>query len=239
MRQRKSTAPTPAPAPDGQREGDEARRRATKPVTYPPPGRLGEPEPRQPKMAISVIHRYTVSLIISRCDMLAVVVSFVPSRRTRRVPRADGVDYPTLADLRYRMRRFVRSREIMARAAGIAPQQYLALLQIKGLEGRGLATIGVLAERLQIHHHGVVQLVDRLVRRGMVKRHRDGPDRRRVIVMLRPPGEAVLRRLALSSLAELRSEGPALATSLTRLVRKSTSARAATRARGDRTLGKM
>ena len=136
--------------------------------------------------------------------------------------RSSPIDYATLADLRYRIRRFLRSREVAARAAGVEPQQYLALLQIKGLEQRGAATIGMLAERLQIHHHAAVQLIDRLARRNMVDRRRGGQDRRKVVVVLRPAGEAILRRLALYSLAELRTEGPALVTSLRQLVKTST-----------------
>lgn len=135
---------------------------------------------------------------------------------------ADRIDYPALADLRYQIRRFLRSREVAARAAHVAPQHYLVLLQVKGLEGRGPATIGVLAERLQITHHGVVQLIDRLAERDMVERRRGGPDRRQVVVAVRPAGEAVLRRLALHSLADLKTEGPALVASLRRLIREST-----------------
>src|ERR671931_280692 len=86
------------------------------------------------------------------------------------------LDYRALADLRYQIRRFLRVREVAARAAGVEPQQYLALLQIKGLEGHEVATMSVLAERLQIRHHAVVQLVDRLATAGMVERRRDGRD---------------------------------------------------------------
>jgi len=136
------------------------------------------------------------------------------------------VDYHALADLRYQVRRFLRVREIAARAAGVAPQQYLLLLQVKGLHGREPPTIRALAERLQTQHHAVVQLVDRLAAGGMVARKRDARDRREVLVELRPAGEAVLRRLARHSVAELRTEGQALASSLTRLVRKSTDGRA-------------
>src|SRR5439155_25924675 len=120
--------------------------------------------------------------------------------------------------LRYHIRRFLRRREEAARAAGIEPQQYLLLLQLKGVEDRGPITIGTLAERLQIRHHSAVELVDRLVERDMVARRRDGQDRREVSVALRPAGETVLRRLALYSMEELRTEGPELVRVLRRLM---------------------
>jgi len=135
------------------------------------------------------------------------------------------VDYRALAALRYLLRRFLRVREVAARAAGVEPQQYLALLQIKGLEGDEVATVSVLAERLQISHHAVVQLVDRLVEAGMVERRRHGGDRRAVVVGLRPRGEKVLKRLAAHSVAELTTEGPLLVASLNRLVMQSTRGR--------------
>src|SRR5881628_1615979 len=94
----------------------------------------------------------------------------MPDAATTDRHRSPAVDYHTLADFRYRLRRFLRARELAARTAGVAPQQYLVLLQIKGSYGREPPTIGVLAERLQKQHHGVVQLVDRLVERGMVAR---------------------------------------------------------------------
>ena len=137
-----------------------------------------------------------------------------PARR-RSIPR---VDYETLADLRYHVRRFLRVREDAARAAGVEPQQYVLLLQVKGFELRQPATIGALSERLQIRHHATVQLVDRLQQRGMVRRRRAETDRRGVIVKLTTRGESVLRKLALYSLAELRTGGPALASTLTRVI---------------------
>src|SRR5262249_23489681 len=119
---------------------------------------------------------------------------------------ANRLDYRALADLRSQIRRFLRIREVAAREAGVEPQQYLLLLQIKGLEGREVSTVGVLAERLQIRHHAAVQLVNRLVRRDMVERRRDGRDRREVMVNVRPAGERLLRRLASDSVGEQTTE---------------------------------
>lgn len=135
------------------------------------------------------------------------------------IARRSRVDYATLADLRYQLRRFLGQREEAARSVGVEPQQYALLLQLKGLEGRRSATIGALAERLQIRHHSAVELVDRLVARRMVDRRRNGHDGRAVEVALRPAGQAVLRRLALYSTAELKS-GPALVNVLKRLIRQ-------------------
>lgn len=132
--------------------------------------------------------------------------------------KGQRVDYATLATLRYQIRRFLRVRELAARAAGIEPQQYVVLLQLKGLEAGGPTTVGTLAERLQVRHHSAVELVDRLARRGMVVRRRDQRDRRGVVLRLTPRGKAVIRRLALQSLAELETEGPALVALLGRLI---------------------
>lgn len=109
-------------------------------------------------------------------------------------------------------------RETASRAAGLEPQQYLLLLQVKGLQGRSPATVGVLAERLQVRHHSAVELIDRLVEGGLVARKRGSSDRRQVLVEIRPAGETVLRRLALLSVAELRQAGPKLVEALTRLI---------------------
>ena len=154
--------------------------------------------------------------------------------KTPRMTAGQAVDYRTLAELRYQVRRFLRTREVAARAAGVEPQHYLLLLQIKGLEGARPATVGTLAERLQLRHHTVVALVDRLVTRGLVARQRTPSDRRQVVVKLRPAGEAVRKKLALYSIEELRTEGPALVVALTRLIGRAVELRGAQRNRARR-----
>ena len=135
--------------------------------------------------------------------------------------RADEVtidDYRGLGEFRYQIRRFLRFSEQVAREAGIEPQQHQLLLAIKGLPEGMTASISILAERLQIQHHSAVELVDRLVERGLVERRRDEDDLRRVLVKLTLEGEDVLRKLSRHTLIELRSIGPALVGSLSGLI---------------------
>lgn len=117
------------------------------------------------------------------------------------------VDYRALADFRYEVRRFQNLSEQAARAAGIEPQQYQALLAIKGLPAEASATVGLLAERLQIQHHSAVELVDRLETHGLLRRIRSQKDRRQVLLRLTARAEEILRRVALPHRAELRSSG--------------------------------
>ena len=119
-------------------------------------------------------------------------------------------DYQALAQFRYEIRRFINFSEQAARDAGIEPQQHQALLAIEGLPATQAATIGVLAERLQIQHHSAVGLVDRLATEGLLKRTCNRADRREVLLRLTRRGTRLLNQLSLSHRAELRSAGRAL-----------------------------
>ena len=127
-------------------------------------------------------------------------------------------DYQALAELRYQVRRFLRFSEVEARRAGLEPRQHQALLALKGLPEDRAATIGELAERLQLAHHSTVELVGRLVERGLVQRTRGAADRRQVLLALTPRAAAVLRELSLQHRAELRAAGPALVRTLNALL---------------------
>jgi DNA-binding MarR family transcriptional regulator len=133
-----------------------------------------------------------------------------------------GSDYEALAEFRYQIRKFLHFSEAAARAAGIEPQQHQLLLAIRGFGGPGEPpSIGILAERLQIQHHSAVELVDRLVERGLVARSRAPLDRRQVLIHLTPRGESELEKLTAYHLAELRTNGPALVKALEAVVRSS------------------
>jgi DNA-binding MarR family transcriptional regulator len=127
-------------------------------------------------------------------------------------------DYQALAEFRYRIRQFQRFSEQVARAAGIEPQQHQTLLVIKGMPEKRAATIGDVAERLQIQHHSAVELIDRLKERGLVERRRDEADQRRVFVHLTQQGEEILRNISRHTLTELRTNGPALVGALNALL---------------------
>lgn len=128
-------------------------------------------------------------------------------------------EYQTLAEFRYQLRRFLRFSEQTARTAGLEPQQHQLLLAVKGLPQGKKATIGTLAERLQLAHHSTVELIDRLVERGFIQRCRDEADQRRVLVNLTPQGEEMLRKLSLAHQAELRLVGSELVQMLNTLLK--------------------
>ncbi len=119
-------------------------------------------------------------------------------------------DYETLAEFRYLLRRFGAFSEEAAREAGLTAQQHQALLAVKGFPGREAVAIGELADRLNLKHHSVVGLVDRLMRRGLIQRQQDAEDRRKVMVALTPQAEALLLQLSLAHRAELRRLAPLL-----------------------------
>lgn len=135
---------------------------------------------------------------------------------TSGMPEGD-VDYRALAELRYRIRLFLRFSEQAARAAGLEPQQHQLLLALRGLPAETEPTVTELAERLQIRHHSVVELIDRLESRQLVRRRRDERDRRKVLLEFAPEGDRLLQKLAGEHRAEMESAGPELLRALTTL----------------------
>jgi len=127
-------------------------------------------------------------------------------------------DYRALAELRYRIRHFLRDGDGVARSSGLEPQQYLLLLMIRGLPDNEEASIRTLAERMALKHHSAVELVDRLEAHGYVHRNRGRDDRRRVLVSLLPRGERVLEEVARKRIDELHSHGRELARAIEQLL---------------------
>lgn len=114
----------------------------------------------------------------------------IPERRMAKA------EYEVLAQFRYQLRRFLRFSEELAHSNRVTPLQYLLMLQIKGFPGRQWATVVELAERLQAKHHGVVALISRCEKAGLVARTVSRRDLRLVEVRLTRKGERCLEQLA-------------------------------------------
>ena len=130
-----------------------------------------------------------------------------------------AAEFQALAELRYQIRLYLNGSEEAARRAGLEPQQYMLMLALRGLPSGREPSIRALAERLQLRHHSVVELVDRLEKRQYLRRERSRTDRRQVILHLTPRGERILTRLAQQRISELRTAAPTLVRALTAVVR--------------------
>lgn len=119
-----------------------------------------------------------------------------------------------LAEFRHRIRQFLHFSEEVARSKGIEPQQHQLLLAVKGLPKGIRPTVTALSQQLCLRHHSTVELIDRLVEHGALRRRHGEHDHREVLVELTPHGEDLLRRLSALHREELRVSGPALSESL-------------------------
>ena len=134
-------------------------------------------------------------------------------------PLADD-DYTSLADFRLHIRKFLDFSRGAVEEAGLTAQQHQVLLGIRALGLQGPVVIRTLADWLQLKHHSVIGLVDRLEQRGLVKREHDIEDRRRVRLRLTRPGAALLADLSRAHRNELRAAAPTLVKALSRLLRE-------------------
>jgi DNA-binding MarR family transcriptional regulator len=120
-------------------------------------------------------------------------------------------DFEALARFRFAIRRYLRFSEETVRQHGVTPQQYQLLLALKGYPDREWATVGELAERLQLRHHSVVELVTRAQAQDLVDRAPHPDDGRAVRVTLTAKGDHLLAELAALHREELRRMESALA----------------------------
>jgi len=105
-------------------------------------------------------------------------------------------DFEELARFRFAIRRYLRFSEEAVREHGLTPQHYQLLLALKGFPGREWASVGELAERLQLRHHSTVELVNRAQDTGLVRRDSAPDDGRTVRVLLTAAGQQMLARLS-------------------------------------------
>jgi len=134
-------------------------------------------------------------------------------------------EYLALGEFRYLLRRFMRQMEEATRRLGANPQQYQLVLAVKGLPRHVAPTISRLAERMQLNHNSMVELVDRCEENNLLRRTRSASDRRQVTLSVTPEGEGLLRRLGVAARQELRDSGPALVDAILRLTGETRSAK--------------
>jgi DNA-binding MarR family transcriptional regulator len=128
-------------------------------------------------------------------------------------------DYQALAELRHQIRPFVHLSGQAVRSAGLHPRQHQLMLALKGLPSHIHPSVRELAKRLQVRHHSTVELVNRLVQAGYVRRRRGGQDRGEVLSLTPTEGERVWQALSSHQRTELRSAGPALIDGLRVVIR--------------------
>lgn len=122
--------------------------------------------------------------------------------------RLNDEQYLRLAEFRRQLRSFLAFSKGAVAKAGLAPQQYQALLAIRARQPEGRYTIGALAEELFIRPNTAVELVNRLERAGLVFRQSEPGGR--VSLNLTDEGCDALAALAEVHLGELERIGPAL-----------------------------
>jgi DNA-binding MarR family transcriptional regulator len=146
-------------------------------------------------------------------------------------------EYLALGEFRYQLRRFLRHMEEASRLLGANPQQYQLVLAVKGLPRGVLPTIGQLAERMQLNHNSMVELVDRCEENNLLRRTRSAADRRQVTLSITPEGELLLRKLGVAARQELRDTGPVLVDVIQKLTGDSRSGKGSASAHRTRTGG--
>ena len=124
-------------------------------------------------------------------------------------PRAErpltDAEYRSLAQFRSALRRFLAFSEDAARAQGLTPAQHQLLLAVRGAEASGSApSLSDLADQLQTRLHSAGELVARAADHGLVERHTDPDDARRVLVSTTAQGRARLEELSRLHRRELR-----------------------------------
>jgi DNA-binding MarR family transcriptional regulator len=161
-----------------------------------------------------------------------------PSRRKRgdatQKPGAAetiGVEqFRKLAEFRFQLRKFLHFSHAAAEQCGVRPQQYQMLQCISGMPSELDPTIANVAARMLLKHNSAVELVDRTIEQGLLRRSPDPTDHRRILLRVTTQGERILASLAEYHMQELDQAGPELIRALRRVLSMKPSADALERA---------
>ncbi|MBX6358892.1 MarR family winged helix-turn-helix transcriptional regulator [Pseudacidobacterium ailaaui] len=136
-------------------------------------------------------------------------------------PRPAGLSveqFQRLAEFRFQLRRFLHFSHLAAENAGLRHQQYQLLQCVYGMPGELDPTIANVAARMLLKHNSAVELVDRTIEQGLLRRCPDPTDHRRILLRVTSLGEKILASLADHHLQELEQTGPELIRALRRVL---------------------
>lgn len=129
-------------------------------------------------------------------------------------PELDLAQLQRLAEFRFQLRRFLHFSSAAAEAAGLRNQQYQMLQCVCGMPEGVAPTIANVAARMLLKHNSAVELVDRAIEQGLLRRTQDALDHRRILLRVSAEGERLLASLAEFHMRELEQAGPELVRSL-------------------------
>jgi DNA-binding MarR family transcriptional regulator len=136
-----------------------------------------------------------------------------------RMRKLDVAHLRKLAEFRFQLRRFLHVSQAAAERMGLPNQQYQMLQCVGGMPDGMAPTIANVARRMLLKHNSTVELVDRTIAQGLLRRLSDESDHRRILLRLMPQGERILAELAEFHTRELEQSGPELVRALDGIVR--------------------
>jgi DNA-binding MarR family transcriptional regulator len=139
-------------------------------------------------------------------------------RAAPSVPDLDLAQLQRLAEFRFQLRRFLHFSNVAAEQAGLHNQQYQMLQCVGGMPDGLSPTIANVAARMLLKHNSAVELIDRTIDQGLIRRTADPFDHRRILLRLTPQGERLLTSLAEFHVRELEQSGPELVRALHRVL---------------------
>lgn len=139
-------------------------------------------------------------------------------RKAALAPALDVAHLQRLAEFRFQLRRFLHFSQTAAEQAGLRNQQYQMLQCVGGMPDDVEPTIANVAARMFLKHNSAVELVDRTIEQGLLRRTSDPEDHRCILLRVTPQGERVLASLAEFHTRELEQSGPELVRALQRVL---------------------
>lgn len=97
-------------------------------------------------------------------------------------------------------------------------QQYQMLQCVCGMPEGVEPTIANVAARMFLKHNSTVELVDRTIAQGLLRRTGDPNDHRRILLRVTPAGERILASLGEFHTLQLEESGPELVEALNRVL---------------------